>query len=107
MLYKLAFLAMVASCSTGLAGEPRFTVVNKTGKRFVVVNRMPACPCTDCKCESGVCPACPAQAVSSTSCPGGVCDVPLAGSTSCSGGQCQPVSQSNGWYPGKLLGRRR
>lgn len=63
--FPVALLALLVVGSVAAAGEPRFTVVNKTGKRFVVINRMPAtaCPCTDCTCAAGVCPACPAKPV--------------------------------------------
>ncbi len=113
----------------------RFTVINKAEKPDGPWNN-PSCSCegfpatTPCPCSQfkGGCKAhcfpfgngalpnsgVIQQQAPVTVCQNGVCGVVSAPSQfsscangSCSGGSCSSPASSGGWYPGKLLGRRR
>jgi hypothetical protein len=61
LLAALAVLLLAAGLSR--AADPQFNVTNRLPQTFVVVNRVPAAPCSicsPCACKAGVCPACPA-----------------------------------------------
>jgi len=85
-----AFVLLAAAADPN---PPAFTVENRCAPRFVVVNRTaPAPPVRG----AVVVAAPPVFAPAAPVCVGGVCSVPQASA---------PLE--NGWYPGKLLGRRR